>query len=148
MITLQMLHDCICEWRADLDARLGRMEASLRKLTDAQPVKDVYTVAEFAALVDREQYTVREWARLGRIHAEKALGGRGDRPEWRITHREYLRYQAEGLLPAAPPPPPPPDAPPRGPLPRRGPKPGPPKGPRRDTPSIPFDDSDEGKQAG
>jgi predicted site-specific integrase-resolvase len=34
-------------------------------------VKDFYEVEEFARLVGKAAFTVREWARLGRIHAIK-----------------------------------------------------------------------------
>lgn len=84
---------------ADIDARLGRIEAGLRKLTEAQPVQEWYSVKEFSRLVKLAPYTTREHCRCGRIHAERTRGGRGNKPEYRISHAEFLRYQAEGLLP-------------------------------------------------
>ena len=62
-------------------------------------MKEYYTVEEFAALVGRECYTVREWCRLGRIKADKKQSGRGKYPLWVIPHAEVLRYEKAGLLP-------------------------------------------------
>ena len=98
-MTPQTLDDFLRQWRADLDARLGRMEASLRKLSEARPNKEFYTVAEAAKALCRAEYTVREWARLGRLRGEKTHGGRGRKAEWRFSLAELTRYQAEGLLP-------------------------------------------------
>ena len=98
-MTSQAADDFFRQWRADLDARLGRMEASLRKLSEARPNKDFFTVAEAAKILTRAEYTVREWARLGRLRGEKTHGGRGRKAEWRFSLAELTRYQAEGLLP-------------------------------------------------
>jgi hypothetical protein len=49
--------------------------------------------------VERDRFTVREWARNGRIRAEKKLSGRGAHARWVVSHDELLRYQREGLLP-------------------------------------------------
>jgi len=97
-MTTQLL-DEICRRLGDIDARLGRLEATLRKACEARPDKEFYTVAEFAKLVDRAPYTVRDWACAGRIRAEKTHGGRGRKAEWRFRLAEFQRYQAEGLLP-------------------------------------------------
>ncbi len=83
----------------ELDTRLDRLEALLLVLVERQTVKDHYSVEEFAAMVNREPYTVREWCRLGRIKAEKKQSGRGKHPLWVIAHAEVLRYEKEGLLP-------------------------------------------------
>jgi hypothetical protein len=64
-----------------------------------QIVQAAYSTDEFARLVGRAEYTVREWCRLGRIKANKRVCGRGNSPEWSIPHDELERYRAEGLRP-------------------------------------------------
>jgi hypothetical protein len=91
--------DEICRRLGDIDARLGRLEVALRKACEGRPDKEFFTVAEFAKLVDRAPYTVRDWACAGRIRGEKTHGGRGRKAEWRFRLAEFHRYQAEGLLP-------------------------------------------------
>jgi len=78
-----------------LEDRIARIEALLGLLVGRNEVREFYTVEEFARLVKRNPYTVREWARHRRIHAEKKLSGR----DWAISHSERLRYEREGLLP-------------------------------------------------
>jgi len=68
-------------------------------LVERQQVKDFYEVDEFARLVGKAAFTVREWARLGRINGQKRRSGRGAHASWVFTHDELLRYQREGLLP-------------------------------------------------
>lgn len=82
-----------------IDERLDRIEAILKSLAERERVKDFYTTDEFARLVGKREFTVREWARLGRIHAQKRRSGRGAFASWVISHQELLRYQREGLLP-------------------------------------------------
>ena len=74
---------------AERDQRLIRIEELLSVLVDRQTVKDFYQVEEFARLVGKASFTVREWARLGRIHAEKRRSGRGTSSGWVISHQEY-----------------------------------------------------------
>lgn len=76
--------------------------AILRRLDDlaaAQTVKSWYSVEEFARLVSREPFTVREWCRLSRINADKSQTKTGSSQAWTIRHEEYLRFQRDGLLP-------------------------------------------------
>ena len=82
-----------------IDERLDRIEARLKSLAERERIKDFYTTDEIARLVGKREFTVREWARLGRIHAQKRRSGRGAFASWVITHQELLRYQREGLLP-------------------------------------------------
>ena len=84
-----------------LEERLSRIEAMLAQLLERQVVvvKEFYEIEEFARLVGREPFTCREWARHGRIRAEKKLSGRGAYARWAVPHGELLRYQKEGLLP-------------------------------------------------
>lgn len=83
----------------DLLERLERIEASLTLLLSRNTVKDFYSTGEVAEILTKAEFTVREWCRLGRVHAEKRLGGRGNSQEWVIAHQELLRIQREGLLP-------------------------------------------------
>ena len=82
-----------------LEERLDKIEAMLTVLVERQQVREWYSVEELARLLGKAEFTVREWCRLGRIHAEKRLSGRGAFPAWCISHQELLRYQREGLLP-------------------------------------------------
>jgi hypothetical protein len=83
-----------------VDERLEKIEALLVVLVERQQVKDWYTVEELAVMLGKACFTVREWARHGRVRAEKKLSGRGAHAEWRVSHQEYLRIQRDGLLPA------------------------------------------------
>lgn len=78
--------------------RLARIETKVDSLARQPAEKDFYSVTEFATLVDRDSFTVREWCRNGRINAEKRRCGRGNAREWNISHPELLRYRNEGLL--------------------------------------------------
>ena len=82
-----------------LEDRLERIESMLWTLVERQIVKDWYDVDEFARLVGKAPFTVREWCRHGRINAEKRMSGRGAYAAWVVSHAELLRYQRDGLLP-------------------------------------------------
>jgi hypothetical protein len=82
----------------ELQEQLDRIERLVTLLVERQTVKDYYQVGEFAKLVGKADFTIREWARLGRIRAEKRRSGRGAFTAWVISHQEWLRYQREGLL--------------------------------------------------
>jgi hypothetical protein len=82
-----------------IEERLSRIEESLRILVQQKLVKDWYTTAEAAELLDRAEWTVREWCRTYRINAEKRPCGRGQSQEWIISHEELQRIRNEGLLP-------------------------------------------------
>ena len=82
-----------------VEERLERIEAMLVVLVERQQVREWYSVEEFAQVLGKAEFTVREWCRLRRIQAEKRLSGRGAFPAWCISHQELLRYQREGLLP-------------------------------------------------
>ena len=64
-----------------------------------QDNRQLLSVAETAAVLNRRPFTVREWCRTHRVLAEKALSGRGRSKEWRISRDEIDRIQNEGLLP-------------------------------------------------
>jgi transposase len=55
--------------------------------------------AEVAARKGVGEDTVREWARLGRIRAEKRKSGQGPARPWMISHAELEQLLNEGLLP-------------------------------------------------
>ena len=82
-----------------VDERLEKIEALLVTLVKHQTIKDYYEVEEFARLVGKAPFTVREWARLGRINGQKRGSGRGAHTAWVFSHDELLRYQRDGLLP-------------------------------------------------
>jgi hypothetical protein len=79
--------------------RLDRIEAALESLVRQRTIKDWYSTAEVAKLLERAEYTVREWCRQGRIRAKKKLCGRGKGGEWLVSHEEFVRLRNEGLLP-------------------------------------------------
>jgi hypothetical protein len=82
-----------------LDERLEKIESLLTLLVERQQVREFYEIEEFARLVGRDRFTVREWARQHRIRGEKRLSGRGAHAQWVVSHDELLRYRREGLLP-------------------------------------------------
>ena len=53
-----------------LRERLDKIEAMLAVLVERQQVREWYSTDEFARLVGKAEFTVREWCRLGRVHAE------------------------------------------------------------------------------
>jgi hypothetical protein len=79
--------------------RLDRIEAALAELLQQRTIKDWYGTDEVAEILSKAEFTVREWARLGRIHAQKRGSGRGKFQSWVVSHTELLRIQKEGLLP-------------------------------------------------
>jgi hypothetical protein len=82
----------------EIEDRLSRIEQMLAMLVERQTVRDWYTTDQFAQLVGKAEFTIREWCRLGRVRAEKRKSGRGAFTSWVISHQELLRYQREGLL--------------------------------------------------
>ncbi len=83
----------------ELLARLTKIETLLASLVEQRAVKEWYSTAEVATLLGKAEFTVREWCRLGRIHAEKKKAGRGVAGEWIVSHAELTRVRNEGLLP-------------------------------------------------
>lgn len=82
-----------------LEDWMERIESMLAALVERQQVREWYEVEEFAKLVGKAPFSIREHCRLGRLHAEKRRSGRGAHAQWVISHGELLRYQREGLLP-------------------------------------------------
>jgi hypothetical protein len=79
-----------------VEDRLDKIEKLLLVLVERQQAREWYAVEEFARIVDRAEFTVREWCRHGRIKAEKKDSGRGAYASWAISHGELLRFQREG----------------------------------------------------
>jgi len=79
--------------------RLEQIEATLSQLVERRTIKESYSPAEVAQILDKKPYTVREWCRLRRINAVKRPCGRGASEEWEISHEEVERIKAHGLLP-------------------------------------------------
>lgn len=84
---------------SEIVQRLSVLEGLLQKLIDAPIAKEMYTTREAAELLGKAEFTVREWCRLGRVHAEKKKAGRGVASEWIISNTELTRIRNEGLLP-------------------------------------------------
>ena len=88
---------------ASVAERMDRCETLLTELhqlaKNTTPAKEWYTVSETAAILNRAEFTVREWCRLGRVNAGKRDCGRGNSQEWIVSHSELHRIQNEGLLP-------------------------------------------------
>jgi hypothetical protein len=82
-----------------LEAQLDRIESLLVSLVEKERTREWYSVQEFSRIVGRAPFTVREWARHGRLNAEKKESGRGAHRSYAISHAELLRFQREGLLP-------------------------------------------------
>jgi hypothetical protein len=82
-----------------LEERLEKIESLLVVLVERQQVREWYSVEEFARIVGKAEFTVREWFRHGRLKAEKRNSGRGAIPAWVVSHEELLRYQRFGLQP-------------------------------------------------
>jgi hypothetical protein len=78
---------------------LNQFKEMVSQLLSKPKTKDWYTPAEAAELLDRAEWTVREWCRNQRVHAKKRSGGRGKALEWIISHDELVRIQNHGLLP-------------------------------------------------
>ena len=79
--------------------RLDRIESALAELLLQRMVKEWYSTAEVAEILDRADYTVREWRRQGHIRAKKKPCGRGKGGEWIVSHDELTRLKNEGPLP-------------------------------------------------
>jgi hypothetical protein len=61
-----------------------------------------YSVEETAQILGKTEYTVREWARLGRINATKRQERRGGAYLWSISPEAIQQYRDFGLLPLEP----------------------------------------------
>ena len=76
-----------------------KIETPLASLVEQRTVKEWDPTAAVATILIRAEFTVREWCRLGRVHAEKKKSGRGVAGEWIVSQAELTRVKNEGLLP-------------------------------------------------
>ena len=87
----------------DLENRISGMEELLVEihamLANRKVEKEWYTVREVAELLQKSEFTVREWCRLDRVICEKRACGRGHSKEWIVSAEEVRRIQNQGLLP-------------------------------------------------
>ena len=104
------------ELNADVMTILSGLQASMQDLqqqmcilTDlhsrpAIPAKpqEWYSTAEASKLLQKSEYTVRQWCNEGRINAVKREERRGGSALWNISTEEVARYKNEGLLPLDP----------------------------------------------
>ena len=79
--------------------QLSRIEAKRDSIIKQQQIKEFYSTSDVAQIMGRSEFTVRQWCRLQRVHAQKRPCGRGRSQEWMISHQELQRIQSEGLLP-------------------------------------------------
>jgi len=84
---------------SDVIERLDRIEEAIRRLATQPTEKEWYSPAEAGDILQRAEYTVREWCRHRRVRASKRSCGRGNAKEWMISAEELRRVQNEGLLP-------------------------------------------------
>jgi hypothetical protein len=82
-----------------VEERLEKIESLLVSLVEREQVREWYTTEEFARAVEKAEFTIREYCRLGRLNAEKRRSGRGAHPQWVLSHNELERYRRHGLLP-------------------------------------------------
>jgi hypothetical protein len=98
------LEDCysLAAFLSDIDSKLDEFLALLKALRSSPEQSSntpkSYSVAEIADIVGRAEFTVREWARTGRIDAYRGTS-RGPYGVWRISQESLHYYQTFGLLP-------------------------------------------------
>ena len=73
--------------------KLTRIESLLQDLLQQRIAKEWYTTSEVGQLLDRAEYTVREWCRERKVQARKTPNGRG----WLISHDELQRLRNHGI---------------------------------------------------
>jgi hypothetical protein len=93
------MNDEILERLERIEAAQATLIEALATLVHQRQIQDWYDTATAAGILGKSPYSVREWCRLGRVHAEKRRCGRGSTKEWMISHEELMRIKSEGLLP-------------------------------------------------
>jgi hypothetical protein len=85
--------------RGDQEDLMAAVREVRDLLVTQRTIKDWYRTEELAQLLNKAEFTVREWCRHGRVNAQKQGSGRGKHQAWVIAHEELLRIEKEGLLP-------------------------------------------------
>jgi hypothetical protein len=85
--------DTISERIDEVLERLQAIEAELHQLREDRTVKEWYGTAEVACVLNRSDYTVREWCRKRQIPAEKTSNGR----DWIVSHETLIRLKNREL---------------------------------------------------
>lgn len=92
----------------ELRQRLDRIETLLTEVIirsldrieqtfNVSVVQETYTVEQAAERLNRSEWTVREWCRLGQVPGARKVHGRGRKGEWRIPHESLIRIKNEGV---------------------------------------------------
>jgi excisionase family DNA binding protein len=85
--------DALAERLEEVIARLQAIETELHHLREERTVKEWYGTAEVATVLNRSDYTVREWCRKRQIPAEKTSNGR----DWIVSHETLVRLKNREL---------------------------------------------------
>jgi len=90
---------------SDLQVLIRDLRQQMSVLIDlqSQPAiagkpQEWYSTAEASKLLQKSEYTVRQWCNEGRINAVKREERRGGSSLWKISTEEVARYKDEGLL--------------------------------------------------
>lgn len=94
----QQIHQLLAH-QATVEAKLDEITDLMTQPTEFASTREAYSVVEVAKLFGKSSYTVREWAREGRINATKRSERRGETELWSISAVEVARIKNEGLLP-------------------------------------------------
>jgi hypothetical protein len=78
-----------------LHAELKDLRAERSAVASGASSRTTYSTKEVAVMVDRNEFTVRQWCLGGRIKAHK----RGRSGQWGVSASEVTRYLEEGFLP-------------------------------------------------
>jgi excisionase family DNA binding protein len=85
--------DNLSERIEEILAKLRAIEAGLELLQEERTSKEWYTTAEIASVLNRSEYTVREWCRKNQVPAEKTANGR----DWIVSHQTLQRLKNREL---------------------------------------------------
>ncbi len=79
-----------------VNERLEKIEAKLDVLVERQSLKHWYSTGEFAQLVGKAEFTVRQWCRLGRIRAERRTAVAARTLRGQYLTQNYYGISAKG----------------------------------------------------